>query len=87
MIIELKKRRNFPSLGMCKPAAYDLKCDATGLEPAQFSVHLSTPDQTKTVKSLKKTLWHSGLESLFSVAHVLYKSKSERETIDDVKKG
>ena len=38
MIIELKKRRYFPSLGMCKTAAYDVKCDVLGLRPAQFSV-------------------------------------------------
>ena len=36
MIIELKKRRNFPSLGMGKTAAYDVKCDVTGLKSAQF---------------------------------------------------
>ena len=38
MIIELKKRRNFPSLGMGKTAAYDVKCDVTELKPTQFSV-------------------------------------------------
>ena len=34
----VEKRRNFSSLGMGKTAAYDVKCDVTGLKPAQFPV-------------------------------------------------
>ena len=36
--VEKKKRRSFSSPGMGKTAAYDVKCDVTGLKPAQFSV-------------------------------------------------
>ena len=58
MIIELKRRRSFPSLGMCETAAYDVKCDVTGLKPVQFSVpRLTWPYKRREGSAYLLCLW------------------------------